>query len=76
MYSFQQFQNDLLSLKDPDVDSKKVDLLEELLYSLLIKQDEQNQLFRVDTVTGETAVLAFRAVQNSQMQSFWAAIGK
>jgi hypothetical protein len=38
--------------------------------------DDQNQLFRIDTVTGETAVLAFRADQNSQMHSFWVAVGK
>jgi hypothetical protein len=38
--------------------------------------DDRNQSFRIDTVTGETAVLAFRADQNSQMQSFWVAIGK
>ena len=34
--------------------------------------DDQNQLFRIDTVTGDTAILAFRADQNSKMQSFWA----
>jgi opacity protein-like surface antigen len=38
--------------------------------------DEQNQLFRIDTVTGETSVLAFRADQNSQMHSVWNPIGK
>ncbi len=38
--------------------------------------DDQNQLFRIDTVTGDTAVLAFRADQNSKMQSFWAPVGK
>jgi hypothetical protein len=38
--------------------------------------DDQNQLFRIDTVTGDTAVLAFRADQNSKMQSFWASVGK
>ena len=38
--------------------------------------DDQNQLFRIDTVTGDTAILAFRADQNSKMQSFWAPVGK
>jgi len=38
--------------------------------------DDQNQLFRVDTVTGETDVLAFRADQSSKMQSFWAPVGR
>jgi opacity protein-like surface antigen len=38
--------------------------------------DDRKQLFRIDTVTGETAVLAFRADENSQMHSFWVAVGK
>lgn len=38
--------------------------------------DDRNQLFRIDTVTGETAILAFRADKNSQMHSFWVPIGK
>jgi len=38
--------------------------------------DDQNQLFRIDTVTGETVVLGFRADQNRQMHSLWAPVGK
>jgi len=38
--------------------------------------DDQHQLFRIDTVTGDTAVLVFRADQNSKMESFWAPVGK
>lgn len=38
--------------------------------------DDQNQLFRIDTVTGDTVVLAFRADQKSNMHSFWAPVVK
>ena len=37
--------------------------------------DEQNHLFRIDTVTGETSILAFRMDQNN-LQSFWNPIGR
>lgn len=40
------------------------------------RSGRSNQLFRIDTVTGDTAILAFRADQNSKMQSFWAPVGK
>ena len=41
-----------------------------------VEMDEQNYLFRIDTATGKTSVLAFRADQNSNMHSVWAAVGK
>ena len=40
--------------------------------------DEREHLFRIDSVTGETSILLFRAApdQNGQFQSFWSPIGK
>jgi hypothetical protein len=40
--------------------------------------DEGEHLFRIDSVTGETWILLFRAAPdlNGQFQSFWSPIGK
>jgi hypothetical protein len=40
--------------------------------------DDGEHLFRIDSVTGETSILLFRAApdQNGQFQSFWSPIGK
>ena len=40
--------------------------------------DEGEHLFRIDSVTGETSILLFRAApgQDGQFQSFWSPLGK
>jgi hypothetical protein len=38
--------------------------------------DDKNQLFRIDTSTGETSILMFQPGANSQLQSFWLPVGK
>ena len=40
--------------------------------------DEGEHLFRIDSVTGETSILLFRAAsgQNGQLQTFWSPLGK
>jgi opacity protein-like surface antigen len=40
--------------------------------------DEGEHLFRIDSVTGETPILLFRAAsgQNGQLQTFWSPLGK
>lgn len=38
--------------------------------------DDKNQLFRIDTVTGEAEMLAFSPDQNRHIHSFWMPLGK
>jgi hypothetical protein len=40
--------------------------------------NEGEHLFRIDSVTGETSILLFRAAsgQNGQLQTFWSPLGK
>jgi hypothetical protein len=38
--------------------------------------DDKDQLFRIDTSTGETSILMFQPGANSQPRSFWLPVGK
>jgi hypothetical protein len=38
--------------------------------------DDKQQLFRIDTITGETSILQFTPDQKRQMQGVWLPLGK